>query len=327
MMRLFLVSICMGLCSSWAQVVGQESQTATNVAAPVGSDAVANESLQELGKVIQQYIDDDKAVGAELLVIQDGQTLFHESFGYSDREQKRRWENETLCNIRSMTKPITSVAAQILIDRELLQLDVPVANYLESFDNEKSKSITVRQVIDASIGAAADELARTSISMRVWPNKSQRPGRRGLSLNRIASSGTAILARMSSAALVEKVSGEPLHEFVQTRNFRSARHDKYDLRDRSRRPAADTGRQLVCQGPAGWFRFWKPKKPLYPFAWGSQTVYSTTTDYAKFLRMIMDGGRVVERQLLSTAAVDRMLEPVSPMKRLGSDRRVPHRIP
>ncbi|MDG2014493.1 MAG: hypothetical protein P8J33_13375, partial [Pirellulaceae bacterium] len=42
-------------------------------------------------------------------------------------------------------------------------------------------------------------------------------------------------------------------------------------------------------------------------------------DYAKFLRMLMNGGRVGERQLLSTAAVERMLHPVSRMKALGSD--------
>ncbi len=65
------------------------------------------------------------------------------------------------------------------------------------------------------------------------------------------------------------------------------------------------------------------REPLYPFAWGSQTVYSTTTDYAKFLKMMMNGGRVGDRQLLSPAAVARMLEPVSQMKMMGSDDTAP----
>jgi CubicO group peptidase (beta-lactamase class C family) len=321
-MRLFLVSICLGLCSSCTQVVGQEPQTATSVAPAAASDAVASEALQELGRVVEQYIDDDRAVGAELLVIQDGQTLFHESFGFSDREDKRRWENQTLCNIRSMTKPITSAAAQILIDRKLLELDKPVAHYLKSFDNEKSKSITVRQVITHRSGLPLSNLFAPyqydSLAEQVAAAGKSGPQFEPDSKFWYSDTGTDVVGR-----LVEKVTGEPLPQFVQREIFDPLGMTNtiygIDPDDERLTQAAS----LYLKVPAGWFRFWIPKKPLYPFAWGSQTVYSTTTDYAKFLQMMMDGGRVGARQLLSTAAVDRMLQPISRMKQLGSDADAP----
>ncbi len=160
MIRIFLMSFCLAITTSLPNSVGQEPPTTTSTATPAVSQMATSESLQDLGKVVEQYIDKDYAVGAELLVMHKGQTLYHESFGYSDREDKRQWEDNTLCNIRSMTKPITAAAAQMLIDRNLLHLDDPVAKYLESFNNDKSKSITVRQVLTHRSGLPLTNLMR-----------------------------------------------------------------------------------------------------------------------------------------------------------------------
>ena len=104
-------------------------------------------ALKGFGDRVSEFVRLELAVGAEVLVIQKGKPILHESYGFSDRESEKSWENNTVCNIRSMTKSITSTAAQILIDRKQLDLDRPVAFYLPSFDTDDSKSITVRQVL------------------------------------------------------------------------------------------------------------------------------------------------------------------------------------
>ena len=148
MIRKLSLSVLLAITFSLPIAVGQEIKSPPKTDTPAAKHKPSDESLQDLGKVVQNYIDKNHAIGAELLVIHRGQALYHESFGFSDREDKRPWENDTLCNIRSMTKPITSAAAQILIDRNLLELDEPVAKYLESFnEDEDSKRITVRQVL------------------------------------------------------------------------------------------------------------------------------------------------------------------------------------
>ena len=280
--------------------------------------------LQDLGNVVSRYVERNLAVGAELLVIEKGKTVFHKSFGLKDREDNTAWENNTLCNIRSMTKPITSTAAQILIDREMLELDVPVATYLDSFNEDvDSKKITVRQVLTHRSGLPLTNLLHPnqypSLSKQVAAAGENGPQFEPGSKFWYSDIGTDVVG-----ALVEKVSGELLNEFVQREIFEPLGMSNtlygIDASDSRFSQAAS----LYLKNTDDWTKFWKPEtKPLYPFAWGSQTVYSTTSDYAKFLRMLMNRGRVGDRQLISEEAVDRMLAPVSRMKMLGSDASYP----
>jgi hypothetical protein len=81
---------------------------------------------------------------------------------------------------------------------------------------------------------------------------------------------------------------------------------------------------LHVGSPNGWLRFWKPRhKAFYPYAWGSQTIYSTPIDYAKFLNMLAEGGSCNGQQIVSAEAIERIMKPVSPMKMLGSDQLYP----
>ena len=280
-------------------------------------------ALKDLGNIVKQYVDKELALGAELLVIEKGKVLYHESFGVADREDKRPWENDTICNIRSMTKPITSAAAQMLIDRGKLDLGAPVAKYLESFDNDKSRSITVRQVLTHRSGLPLTVITTSVDQYSSLVEQVAAAGENGPKFEPgskfwYSDAGTDVVG-----ALVEKVSGEPLQKFVQREIFdplgMSTSFYGIDASDQRLARAASAYMKM----PEGWTRFWKPEKPLYPFAWGSQTVYSTTTDYAKFLKMMVNGGKVGERQLLSTAAVERMLEPVSRAKMMGTDNPIP----
>jgi CubicO group peptidase (beta-lactamase class C family) len=93
-------------------------------------------------------------------------------------------------------------------------------------------------------------------------------------------------------------------------------------------PEEDSRKERVASlyigSPGKWTRFWKPDAaPLYPFAWGSQTLYSTPADYARFLTLWMDEGNVGGKQLLSKEAIARILTPESPMKELGNDKPYP----
>jgi hypothetical protein len=58
---------------------------------------------------------------------------------------------------------------------------------------------------------------------------------------------------------------------------------------------------------------------MYPFLWGSQGLYATPSDYARFTALWLDGGAWGDRRLLSTEAVARILTPVSAMTAMGSD--------
>mgnify|MGYP002063451438 CR=1 FL=1 len=108
-------------------------------------------ALDELAAVVDDYVDREMVVGAELLVIKDRQTVLHEAFGLRDREADLPMERDTLFNIRSMTKPVTGAAVQVLIDDGTLRLDDRAADFLPCFDTDAAREITVEQLQKAGV--------------------------------------------------------------------------------------------------------------------------------------------------------------------------------
>ncbi len=100
------------------------------------SQGISNESIAELADAVQRYFDEELIVGAELVVIKNRKIVLHEAVGWNDRENEIPMERDTLFNVRSMTKPITGAAIQILIDEGHLRLDSRAAEYLPGFDKE-----------------------------------------------------------------------------------------------------------------------------------------------------------------------------------------------
>lgn len=288
------------------------------------SQGMSAEALAELADVVRDFLGRDMLIGGELIIIKNRHLVLQETFGMRDVEQERPWEKNTICNIRSMSKPLTGAAAQILIDRGQLALSDPVAMYIPAFDNETHGAITIEQLLTHQSG-----LPLTPITMRIdqfGDLQSLASSLAGRELEAApgekfwySDAGTDTLG-----AIVEKVSGKTLDQFVTTELIEplGMSDSFYGIHDDE--PRWERAASLYIGGPNAWTRFWTPDNgALYPFAWGSQTIYSTPIDYAKFLCMWMDGGSAGEKQVLSEDAVKRTLTPAVPMKMLGSDARFP----
>ncbi len=320
--------ICLAMITAAPLNAWQSLQDSVSPAAAAGeaNDSVSDEALHNLAALVSEFLDKEYMVGAELLVIQRGAVRYHKSFGDVDRKDDRVWENNTICNIRSMTKPITGAAAQILIDRQQLALDDPVAKYLKSFDNDQSRTITVRQVLTHRSGSPLTNLIRVD----QFENLAAQVGKAGKTGPQFEPDSKFWYSDIGTdvvGALVAEVSGQPLNEFVQQELL-----DPLGMTDTFYGTDAGDERfsriaSLYVGNARGWLRFWKPEeKPFYPFAWGSQTIYSTTSDYARFLKMIADEGKIEGRQILSPAAIQRILEPASRLKMMGSDAPYPNQF-
>lgn len=322
-------------------VLAQESpgvETRSGAAAPdpafqlatPESVGIAPEAVEALGELAAGFVEKDYTVGSELLIILDRKIIFHRAYGEADRESHTPWTvgtgTGTVCNIRSMTKTLTGAAAQILIDRGELSLDDPAAKYLPGFDNDKSRGITVRQllthrsglpltIITQAIDQYPDLIAQANAAGEAGPESE--PGSKFW----YSDAGTDCVG-----AIVEVVTGETLDSFVGREILTPlGMSDSFYALDGADPRFSRIG-SLYVGSPGAWTRFWTPAdgEPLYPFAWGSQTLYSSPLDYAKFLAMWMDGGLASDgTRVLSEAAVDRTLTPASPMSMLGADARFP----
>ncbi len=286
----------------------------------VGLDSA---NVAELADIVQGYFDQGLVVGAELLVIKDRKTVLHTAVGWRDRENEDIMEPNTIFNIRSMSKPLTGAAAQSLIDESVLTPDAFVVDFVPTFANW-SPTVTLTHLLTHRSGAPLTILT----TLNDYPNlytMALAVGTQGPQFT----PGTKFWYSDSGSdcvgALVELASGQLLDECLQKRFF-----EPLGMTDTFSYTAGDPNderwqRTASLYGWQGeWFKFWEPDgNPWYPFAWGSQTVYSTPMDYARFLAMWMDRGISMNgERILSEEAIDRTLTPVSKMTSLGSD--LPH---
>ena len=291
------------------------------------SQGLSSEALQALADVVEDYVDREIAVGAELLVIKDRHIVLHEAFGWRDREAGIPMERDTLFNIRSMTKPITGAAAQVLIDEGRLALDDPASDYLSGFDNDDAREITIGQLLTHTSGLPLSTLTGTrdyeSLKAMADAIGAGGPEFEPGSKFWYSDAGADVLG-----AVVEQASASTLEDFVTERLLQPlGMVDTYYVGDPDD-PRLDRVASLYAGAVGNWSRFWGPgDEPFYPYAWGSQSLYSTPLDYARFLAMWMDDGMSGDTQVLSPEAVTRTLTPTALMGSLGSDAPYPTRYP
>ena len=89
--------------------------------------------LARIDRHFARYVDDGRLAGWQVLVGRHGEVAHRASYGLADREADRPVADDTLWRIYSMTKPITSIAAMMLWEEGLFDLNDPVSRYIPSF--------------------------------------------------------------------------------------------------------------------------------------------------------------------------------------------------
>jgi len=71
-----------------------------------------------------------------------------------DKEEKKAMEKNTIFRIRSMTKPFISTSILMLVEEGKLDLSDTVSKFLPSFNNDRSSSVTIEQLLTHTGGFA-----------------------------------------------------------------------------------------------------------------------------------------------------------------------------
>src|ERR1700742_215284 len=107
---------------------------------PAAQPEQAGFSRAGVGRIdayIQNEVDTNKIPGAIMLIRRNGQTGYFKSFGVRDPATKAPMTPDTIFRIYSMSKPITTVAAMMLVEEGKLQLDDPLSRYIPEFKDVK----------------------------------------------------------------------------------------------------------------------------------------------------------------------------------------------
>lgn len=285
-----------------------------------GRPALASKkSLTKLDRLIKGFVKDEQIVGAELLVVQDGKTLLHNAYGWRDREKKVQMTTGSVFCVRSMTKPLIGTSILMLVREGKIKLTDRVSTYLPSFDVDGTRSITVQQLLTHTSGLPMSLLVgkdlktldgiRAVAKLGGGHQLEFKPGEDF----KYSDQGTDTLT-----ALVEVVSGTSAADFVTQRILKPLNMQdtacvltpSHALRTRAVSKYAGS--------PGHWNQFWDPAKPaLFPFFLGSQGLYSTVNDYARFMDLWRNAGQADGSVLLDSELVRKALTP-TPHASLGS---------
>jgi CubicO group peptidase (beta-lactamase class C family) len=308
-----------------------QTTTQTTVLPRVDPESVglSSAAVKAVAARARALIEDGSAVGSELLIIKNRKVVLHEAYGWKDAEDALPMQPDTICCIRSMTKPLVGTAIQILIDEGKLGLDDRAGKYLPSFDNDKSREITIDQLLTHTSGLPLTAIDKPLTAYSGEREAADQAGKVGPT---IAKPGVRFsysdADSYTLAEIVSVVSGQPVEQFIQKRILDPlGMKDTYCVLGKDSPP-----RSRVSSNYAGstalWHKYWDRNAPVFfPFFLGSASAYSTTSDYARFLAMFMDHGMAGQRRLLSEAAVQRVLTPRLPMLALDSEAAFPTRLP
>jgi CubicO group peptidase (beta-lactamase class C family) len=284
------------------------------------SVGLSTASVRAIADEAAEYAKAGIVVGGELLIIKNKKIVLHEVHGFRDREDKRPMERNTIFNVRSMTKSLTGAAVQILVDEGKIRLDDPVAKYLPAFDNDKSRTITLEHLLEHRSGLPLTVITTKIDQYADLQAQAAAAGEKGPQFKPGDKFWYSDAGSDCAAAVVERVTGATIDRFVTERILQPVGMVDSFYPTKADDPRTSRIASLYLGTPGTWNRFWKPGgPPMYPFAWGSQTLYSTPVDYARFLAMWLDGGNVGGKPLISPAAMKRILTPSSSMSMLGSD--------
>ena len=108
---------------------------AKNFGATVDAKEVGLDStrLKSIDKHFDRYVDEGRLAGYAVAVARHGKVAYFSMYGSKDSETGTPITDDTIYRIFSMTKPITSIALMMLVERGLLQLTDPVSKFIPSF--------------------------------------------------------------------------------------------------------------------------------------------------------------------------------------------------
>jgi CubicO group peptidase (beta-lactamase class C family) len=314
--------ICVGRPEGRPLSAGREPQSLTRAAPTAVGLAAA--PLQRATALLQQSVTDQKIAGAVAAVARRGKLAYLESAGVQDLKTRARMTEHSLFRIYSMTKPVTAVAAMMLLDAGRFSLGDPVSKYLPEFSQVKvaepggalrppSREITIEDLLLHTSGLshrtaegyrAAHVRLRTDTLPQFVTKITRAPLMEDPGTRFRYSEGTTVLGR-----LVEIWSGQPFDTFLAERVFTPlgmtdtgfwVRANQRDRLTTVYRNASDGGLEPIEIEPEA------PFTERAALLEGAVGLVSTVPDFLRFSQMLLNRGELNGVRLLRAATVERM---------------------
>jgi len=126
-------------------------QTDTFVAERGQKFAIRGHHDPEYASVLEAFIENfevEDEVGAAVSVVRDGKTVVDLWGGWADGARTKPWDAHSTVCMMSVSKGVTAIAFNMLVDQGLVELDRPIAHYWPEFAQAGKDKILVRHALD-----------------------------------------------------------------------------------------------------------------------------------------------------------------------------------
>jgi CubicO group peptidase (beta-lactamase class C family) len=125
-------------------------------------------------EALQRNIDSGEDVGASIVVDLDGAIAVDLWGGFRDEAGTDPWTRDTITNVWSTTKTVTSLAALMLVERGQLDVDAPVAAYWPEFAANGKQDVLVRHLLSHTSGVSGLDQPAVVEDMYDWEKSTAR---------------------------------------------------------------------------------------------------------------------------------------------------------
>ncbi|MEV7418377.1 serine hydrolase domain-containing protein [Streptomyces sp. NPDC089919] len=123
----------------------------------VAVEGMCDVRFEPVRAVLQEQLRSGAELGASLHVDVDGEAVVDVWGGFRDTSRTVPWTADTLTNVWSTTKAVTSLAALVLVERGLLDVDAPVSAYWPEFAANGKEDVRVRHILSHTSGVSGWE--------------------------------------------------------------------------------------------------------------------------------------------------------------------------
>jgi len=315
-----------------AATVGSWADPVLPVAAAPEDVGLSSSQLARIEATTQKYVDSGLVPGAVMLVARRGKIAWTRTLGFRDRVAKDPMRPDSIFRIYSMTKPIVSVAAMMLVEEGKMQVSDPVSKYLPEIGRMKvgvetseggkpslqltdpARAMTVQDLMRHTSGLIYGTRGNSLVNAAYIDAKI---GSRDVNLEEFVTKVSQLPLRFSPGdrweygistdvlgRVVEVVSGKPLGEFLDERVLTplgmtdTGFFVPSDKLNRAAQP------WQMPEAPPMTPRFDVAQKPKFESGGGGLT--STMDDYLRFAIMLADGGEFAGKRLLGNKTLEFM---------------------
>nr|WP_297348482.1 serine hydrolase domain-containing protein [uncultured Glaciecola sp.] len=330
-MKGLITTLVLFICITISVEVLSESSSFKDRVLPISSTVnsiISIEGADRITKTMQKHVDEGRLPGVMTMISHKGNIVYGKALGMRDIESEDPLELDDIFRIYSMTKPITSTAIMMLVEKGKISLDDPVSKFIPAFENLEvlaedgtrraaKRAISIRHLLSHTSGLTYGKFGDSKVDKIYLAADLFRAKNLNHFVNNVAklpllshpgekwnySVSTDILG-----FVVQVASGKPFEDFLAEEIFKPLKMDDTafwvpkDKIERfvSRYQILDDNLQLKDSFKDSKYN----SKPAIISGGGG--LVSTASDYIRFAQMLLQGGQLEGVRLLQPETVDMM---------------------